>query len=59
MDAFEWAVIGGLLFLIVCVLVYAIIRLAREPHRLLVEVGPLQHIDPSNYANTIRPVWNA
>jgi hypothetical protein len=32
MDAFEWTVIGGLLFLIVCVLVYAIVRLAREPH---------------------------
>jgi hypothetical protein len=32
MDAFELAVIGGFLLLIVCVLVYAIIRLAREPH---------------------------
>ena len=32
MDAIEWAVIGGLFLLIVCALVYTIIRLAREPH---------------------------
>jgi hypothetical protein len=31
MNAIEWTVIGGMVLLVVCVLLYALVRLAREP----------------------------